>query len=150
MDQDIIDTWKDLKIAAANRRAANRVNSASFLTKQGVPFESKNNGAHIVISLGPLRVDFWPGTGLWRASGLHPKEGRGVFRRWAYLEHCSWVTLRNNMINPPPLKLHGKRADMLIIDDIVSESATQPRAPTIAALLAPPASPASDDTPPWD
>lgn len=60
------------------RRAANREGSARILTERGVPFVSKNNGAHLIVD---DRFDLWPGTGLWVERGVRePKlEGRGVF-----------------------------------------------------------------------
>jgi hypothetical protein len=58
------------------RRASHRKNSAEILRARGIPFESKNAGAHLIVGDPPV-ADFWPGTGLWilRKGG----SGRGVF-----------------------------------------------------------------------
>ncbi len=63
------------------KTASNRRTSAEVLERRGVPFVSKNDGAHLIIN---NQIDFWPGTGLWivRQSG---KKGRGVFNLLAYL-----------------------------------------------------------------
>ncbi len=71
--------------ASKQRRAANRENSAQLLREHGVPFVSKNSGAHLVIDGG--WADFWPGTGLWIIRITKQRE-RGVFpliRAWRRL-----------------------------------------------------------------
>lgn len=159
MDQDIIDNWKDAKVAATKKRAVNRETSAKFLQRQGVPFESKNNGAHLIISIGPMRVDFWPGTGLWTEKGMHHKTGRGVFKLWAHLEHCAWTTLLNNVCNPPP----NKTFDYASCPSPTGRSSgagplvqniplNTPEAQRVKAALFAPLPPLAptDDTPPWD
>ena len=59
------------------RRADNRDQSALLLTQAGIPFESKNHGAHLIVTCPHGMIDFWPGTGKWicRATG---HESRGV------------------------------------------------------------------------
>lgn len=59
------------------RRAGNRENSAKILAENGVGFESKNIGAHLIVKGPSITVDFWPGTGKWIVRG--GKTGRGVF-----------------------------------------------------------------------
>lgn len=61
----------------ANKRALNTASSTDILAQRGVPFESKNNGAHLIVAGG--RLDFWPSTGVFieRKTGLR---GRGVFK----------------------------------------------------------------------
>lgn len=59
------------------RRAGNRENSAKILADEGIKFESKNLGAHLIVSGHSITVDFWPGTGKWIIRG--GKTGRGVF-----------------------------------------------------------------------
>lgn len=49
------------------------------MKRYGIPFLSKNFGAHLILWPDDprRRTDFWPGTGLWRSwGGL--TEGRGV------------------------------------------------------------------------
>lgn len=78
---DMGDFWNDIKsdMAAESkaRRANNRLSSAQLLRARGITFETKNDGAHLVVHLCGLNVDFWPGTGLWRTRKTN-KEGRGV------------------------------------------------------------------------
>ncbi|TVO55920.1 hypothetical protein [Denitromonas halophila] len=59
------------------RRANNRASSAERLAAAGVSFESKNAGAHLIVSAGSKRIDFWPGTGLWIVRG-DPRRRYGV------------------------------------------------------------------------
>lgn len=80
---DIGDLFKDFREASKLKRARNRESSAQALRRQGVPFESKNEGAHLIVTLGDHVADLWPGTGKWivRARSEYPaKHGRGVFQ----------------------------------------------------------------------
>lgn len=43
-------------------RANNTVKRTELLKSHGIKFESKNNGAHLILE---HRFDFWPSTGLW-------------------------------------------------------------------------------------
>lgn len=61
------------------RRANNRASSPEVLRQRGIPFESKNGGAHLIVTLGELVIDFWPGTGKFITRGANSKTGRGVF-----------------------------------------------------------------------
>lgn len=58
--------------ATRRRRATNREKSVALLREAGIPFISKNHGAHLLVA---GRWNFWPGTGLWRCDG---RTGRGV------------------------------------------------------------------------
>lgn len=78
-DEDMGDFWRDVKAARQVKRASNRVDSAAMLFASGIKFETKNQGAHLIVRALGLTVDFWPGTGLWIVR--NPKrEGRGVQR----------------------------------------------------------------------
>lgn len=59
------------------KRASNREKSTKRLEECGVQFESKNNGAHLIVQGSGCLIDFWPGTGKYRIRG--GREGRGVF-----------------------------------------------------------------------
>ena len=81
-DDPMADYWRDAKPAmqeaSQQRRASNRANSAALLRANGVPFESKNGGAHLIVRDGSGRIfDLWPGTGLWQLRGA-PQRWRGV------------------------------------------------------------------------
>jgi hypothetical protein len=70
---DMGDYWRDVKPAlieeSKRKRANNRESSARILTEAGIPFEAKNNGAHLIIETVEAFIDFWPGTGLWCVRG---------------------------------------------------------------------------------
>ena len=72
------EMWRDLKKLRQEKRADNRENSAGWLTREGIPFESRSDGAHLIVTPphGPL-IDFWPGTGKWIVRGAK-KHHRGV------------------------------------------------------------------------
>lgn len=61
-------------MASAAKRAGNRDASVRLLEQAGIPFESKNGGAHLLVA---GRYDFWPGTGLWQARGEATKQRGG-------------------------------------------------------------------------
>lgn len=84
-DSDIALDGAALDERSKERRAHNRESSADILNKAGVPFTTNNGGVHLIVAHGAWLVDFWPGTGLWRAHLSHPDQrkfhskGRGVF-----------------------------------------------------------------------
>ena len=45
------------------RRAGHRENSPAMLRGAGIAFETKNNGAHLIVRHNAKVADFWPGTG---------------------------------------------------------------------------------------
>ena len=82
--------WKDVKPAmkkmSRKKRSRNRKHGESELFSRQIPFLKKNNGAHLIVNPESTtkRVDFWPGTGLWRNYWGKP-EGRGVASLLRYL-----------------------------------------------------------------
>ena len=50
---DVGDFWRDIKPAmieeSKQRRAHNRESSAELLSAKGIDFETKNNGAHLIV-----------------------------------------------------------------------------------------------------
>ena len=68
------------------RRANNRASSAERLAAAGVSFESKNDGAHLIVTAGVKRIDFWPGTGLWIVRG-ESKRRYGVDALLVRIQH---------------------------------------------------------------
>lgn len=80
-DETMGDYWRDvapaMKQESQERRARNRTSSASMLTQAGIAFESKNDGAHLIVTCGVRTYDFWPGTGLWKMRGSTQRR-RGV------------------------------------------------------------------------
>lgn len=64
---DDSELWKAFHDAGKAKRASNREASARLLTEAGIPFESKNNGAHLIVEGRECYIDFWPGTGKWHS-----------------------------------------------------------------------------------
>lgn len=78
---DMADDFKALRKEAQVRRSRKRAEGASRLAREGVKFQSRNWGAHLVVEHpGRGLIDFWPGTGLWRARYKDhvQTQGRGV------------------------------------------------------------------------
>ncbi len=46
-------------------RSKKRISAPELLTQNGIAFESKNFGAHLIVKAGDLTIDFWPGTEKW-------------------------------------------------------------------------------------
>ncbi|WP_368640437.1 hypothetical protein ABRZ04_04280 [Castellaniella ginsengisoli] len=80
---DMGDYWRDvkpdMKERSQRKRAANRKSGATILHAAGVPFESKNGGAHLIVQARDHVVDYWPGTGKWATRGHQfTLVGRGI------------------------------------------------------------------------
>lgn len=74
-----------MKQESEERRRSNRERSTCMLQRLGVEFESKNDGAHLIVTHNGLTIDFWPGTGKFIPRKRKPKHGRGVFQMLAAL-----------------------------------------------------------------
>lgn len=61
------DVFNAYKAARRQKRENNRKQSVLSLMHEAIPFESHNDGVHIIIKT-PVRIDFWPGTGLWKTA----------------------------------------------------------------------------------
>lgn len=88
-DSEMAQGWRQFKIARQATRSENRAQGAKFLRQRGVAFESKNGGAHLVVTCCPGRiVDFWPGTGLWmpRIAGMKARRRNGLESLLTYIE----------------------------------------------------------------
>jgi hypothetical protein len=78
MTSDMGEMFNDYRIAMKEKRASTRATSAAFLDREGIAYDARNYGAHLILQAPKSgTIDFWPGTGRWtvRASG---KEKRGV------------------------------------------------------------------------
>lgn len=75
---DTAELYDGMAEHSKNKRARNRERSAALLIDRGVKFETRNAGAHLIVTTKYGLVDFWPGAGKFmpRAAG---KSGRGVF-----------------------------------------------------------------------
>lgn len=61
--------WAEYREARQQKRADNRVRSTKILVEEGIEFESKNDGAHLIVTSDGDTYDFWPGTGKWKRRG---------------------------------------------------------------------------------
>ncbi len=96
--------------AKQEKRASNREQSALILQRGGCVFESKNNGAHLIVLAGPHEVDFWPGTGLWIVRGEQQKR-RGVRKLLTFVEQSRQAPSNAKVTGAAPT--NGKRSDDL-------------------------------------
>ena len=71
------EMWPGKTEESKDRRGRNRAWSAAKLRSEGVPFMSKNDGAHLILKrTGHAAIDFWPGTGKWiPRGGGEPRRG---------------------------------------------------------------------------
>jgi len=74
-----VEVFANLKDLSQQRRAGNRESSAAILAEREVEFESRNEGAHLIVRHDGLTVDFWPGTGKFIPRKPGARHGRGVF-----------------------------------------------------------------------
>jgi hypothetical protein len=82
---DLGETFRAMKEHSQQKRARNRESSAAVLTRNGLQFESKNNGSHLIVTMPDgSKVDFWPGTGLWHTRGTPQVKDRGVYHLVKY------------------------------------------------------------------
>lgn len=75
---EIGDTFNALREIRREKRLGNRNFSTQRLIDLNIPFESKNDGIHLIVRLpNDNLIDFWPSTGLWMERGTN-KKMRGV------------------------------------------------------------------------
>lgn len=70
------------------KRESNRLYGMHKLKIMGIDFQSFNDGAHLRIMRFGHRIDFWPGTGLWKDDGT---EGRGIENLLAHIRSINTV-----------------------------------------------------------
>lgn len=73
---DTGDFYKVMNAEGQTKRSNNREQSPLYLEKNSILFESKNNGAHLIVEGKDCYIDFWPGTGKWKTR--KGKSGFGV------------------------------------------------------------------------
>lgn len=140
-ENEVTEMWREYHDDRQKKRERNRDSSTSFLKEQGVPFDSKNSGAHVMIRIAGLNIDFWPGTGLWRTTTPTKQEGRGVFKLFAYMEEHAWRTRCAADEPMPGIRCAAGR----IVLDPLRIAIQRPPAPKL------PAPTATDETkPPWE
>ncbi len=72
---DLFNAHKKMK---QEKRSDNREQSAEILARAGIIFESRNIGAHLIVSSSIGVIDFWPGTGKWIVRDKKKITRRGV------------------------------------------------------------------------
>lgn len=84
---EVTEMWRDYRHERQEKRADNRRLSRERLTSEGIDFQERNDGAHLIVIGGPTCViDFWPGTGKWKERGSN-QHGRGVGRLVRLVRH---------------------------------------------------------------
>lgn len=74
-DDEMSDSemWRAIRKSSQEKRDQNRQHGAARLleTGTGASFQSRNGGAHLIVSLpkSGRMIDYWPGTGLWIVRG---------------------------------------------------------------------------------
>ena len=71
---ELADDFRAMQSASKKKRAGNRERGAASLSAAGIPFESRNLGAHLIIR---GEIDYWPGTGKWYVRATR-QPGRGI------------------------------------------------------------------------
>lgn len=74
---DQLAQYESMAAESKVRRAANRDHGARRLDQAEVAYETKNDGAHLIVSHCGIVVDYWPGTGLWRVRSTGESQ-RGI------------------------------------------------------------------------
>ena len=72
---DIGEMFRGLREHHRVNRAANKVQGTQRLVDSGHAFDSKNEGQHLILTEYGTRIEYWPGTNLWREGGAR---NRGV------------------------------------------------------------------------
>ncbi len=67
-----------MKAHAKEKRKTNTEKSTQILIDNGIQFESKNGGSHLVVQGKNTIIDYWPSTGSFITRKWN-KKGRGVF-----------------------------------------------------------------------
>jgi hypothetical protein len=62
---DVVETYKAMAAHSKQIRDERRTKAPAALTRRGIEFESKNEGAHLIVKGPHGLIDYWPGTGRW-------------------------------------------------------------------------------------
>ncbi len=66
---EIGEVFKIIKEEGKKKRASNLASSTQILIDNGINFESKNHGVHLVVKHNDKIADFWPSTGKFTIRG---------------------------------------------------------------------------------
>ena len=72
---DMGDDFKAYREYCRDKRQSNKEKSTALLIENGIKFDSRNDGVHLMIETSKGRVNFYPSTGLYNGA----LQGRGVF-----------------------------------------------------------------------
>lgn len=84
---EIGEDFDELRKFKKEKRRQNKSASTGILIENGVSFESKNEGSHLIVkSSSGETADFWPSTGLFIVRGVKQKQ-RGVRKllKWSLM-----------------------------------------------------------------
>lgn len=74
-DDDTSAMWRAHRERDQERRRERREEAPKALRAAGIRFDSRNDGAHLILSTTPI-IDFWPGTAQWTIRGsFKPRYG---------------------------------------------------------------------------
>lgn len=93
-DEDTSAIYREMAKRSKEKRESNRQGSTRMLESYQIPFQSLNNGAHLLIQYEDpkLQIDFWPGTGLWSVRHTAPLvKRRGVKNLLRYVQNATGV-----------------------------------------------------------
>lgn len=71
----IREDYRERERYSRMKKQANKQYSTHLLIEQGIAFESRDNGLHLVIRTSRGNINFFPSTGLYNGA----VKGRGVF-----------------------------------------------------------------------
>lgn len=67
------------------RKQTMRKNVPEILKAKGVVFESKSNGALLLVKHASVLISYWPGAGRWEEQKVNPRRGWGIQSLFEYL-----------------------------------------------------------------
>lgn len=85
---DTGEVFRLYKEQRKKKKETNIENSTNLLKKEGIEFESKNCGVHLIVKCSVI-IDFWPSTGKWISRA--GKQGNGVRNLLKYIQKLNPV-----------------------------------------------------------
>ena len=82
---EIAEVFSEANRISKSKRAYNRKQAPKILAEHNIEYESKNNGAHLILFGHRYAIDFWPGTGKWQCREEENAYGRGIFEMIDYI-----------------------------------------------------------------
>ena len=85
MSQELADEYRSMDAIKKAKKASNLEQSTNLLKLEGIDFESKNNGVHLIVTdFNGNLIDFWPSTGKWIVR--NGKTSRGIQNLIRYIK----------------------------------------------------------------